>query len=500
MEGGEIHNGADDEISFDSCVTAQRDNNGMNMHRTENDCERDVEEGRYGSINYNHIGKECVDDSHGSKDTQFAKHEPTHAAPAVAFPATTTADPSTHDTHDETHTTQTAGTTTSSSISSSNNNNNNNNNDDNNNNNAGTTTSSSISSSNNNNNNNNNDDNNNNNNNSQTNTISFREIQPGDRILIQELFEEWFPVEYKDDFYDNLCQHRTMGPQKLYTIVATTTPASGREQIIGCLLGCKLTARKLSPSSRRLLLPSFQPRNKTSVHNHQHQHQNQNHRHQHRKNIAPHDETEDEINRNPNPGDDEDEDDENLDRTKVFYIMTLGVIEEYRNRGLASYLLERALDNQIITAPCELREEDSEPIGSSRHYHGHHHHHHHHHHPESHESFPPPQLPNNNSNNNNPTGSICETAYLHVIIDNEAAIRFYEKLGFERLREIVDYYTIDDEKHNCFLYARFFDRASVLEQQQKQKQQQKLWLGLSLWRSRRKTRNRGDIGVGGGSL
>jgi len=45
--------------------------------------------------------------------------------------------------------------------------------------------------------------------------------------------------------------------------------------------------------------------------------------------------------------------------------------------------------------------------------------------------------------------------YLHVITHNEAAIRFYKKNGFQRLREIPDYYLINERLYNCFLYIRY---------------------------------------------
>jgi len=85
----------------------------------------------------------------------------------------------------------------------------------------------------------------------------------------------------------------------------------------------------------------------------------------------------------------------------------------------------------------------------------------------------PPQSTTTTSNNKN-----CETAYLHVIVDNAAAIRFYEKLGFERLREITDYYTIDDEKHNCFLYAKFFDSDSVEKRRQLRLREALMGMGI----------------------
>ena len=87
--------------------------------------------------------------------------------------------------------------------------------------------------------------------------------------------------------------------------------------------------------------------------------------------------------------------------SKLFYIMTLGTVEEYRNLGLATLLVQQAMD---------LIEED-------------------------------------------PT---CGALYLHVIPFNHAAIRFYEKLGFYRVCTIANYYNIDDKHYDCFLYAKYF--------------------------------------------
>lgn len=50
----------------------------------------------------------------------------------------------------------------------------------------------------------------------------------------------------------------------------------------------------------------------------------------------------------------------------------------------------------------------------------------------------------------------CGAIYLHVITHNNAAIRFYEKLGFVRVNEIHDYYRIDSDDHSCYLYAKYF--------------------------------------------
>jgi ribosomal protein S18 acetylase RimI-like enzyme len=89
--------------------------------------------------------------------------------------------------------------------------------------------------------------------------------------------------------------------------------------------------------------------------------------------------------------------------SRLFYIMTLGTVQEYRHIGLGSDLVQDCL-HQVQT------------------------------------------LENAN----------CGTCYLHVITSNTAAIQFYEKLGFYRVLQIDDYYDISGEKHACFLYARYF--------------------------------------------
>jgi ribosomal protein S18 acetylase RimI-like enzyme len=278
-------------------------------------------------------------------------------------------------------------------------------------------------------------------------TICFREIASQDRKRIQELFEEWFPVDYKEEFYDNLCNNRTMGDQKLYTLLATTqatthsaaTTTDGSsshengdgQKIIACLLGCKLSARKLNEASRALLIPGYTARRGKSSST------NTN------SGNSELDQTLDELDAgdDPNAPNGKEEDDE-IDRTDVFYIMTLGVIEEYRKKGLATYLVERAVQEQITSGQDE--DDGDEPDSCSDNT------------PEGTPEIYRAQTPNKTSSRYR-----CETVYLHVIIQNKAAIRFYQKLGFARLREIADYYTIDEKKHNCYLYAKFYDRASI---------------------------------------
>lgn len=52
--------------------------------------------------------------------------------------------------------------------------------------------------------------------------IYFRAIQPADRQVIQQLHEQWFPVDYTSDFFDGLCTSRVMPgtSEPLYSCVA----------------------------------------------------------------------------------------------------------------------------------------------------------------------------------------------------------------------------------------------------------------------------------------
>ena len=52
--------------------------------------------------------------------------------------------------------------------------------------------------------------------------IYFRQIGPEDRQAVQTLHEQWFPVDYKPDFFDSLCNNSTMPGtnQPLYSCVA----------------------------------------------------------------------------------------------------------------------------------------------------------------------------------------------------------------------------------------------------------------------------------------
>ena len=174
--------------------------------------------------------------------------------------------------------------------------------------------------------------------------LHFRAIQPCDRQQIQDLHEEWFPVRYQQEFYDDLVYGKMCHTgEDLYTNLALHD-----NNIAACVVAAKVPAKRLNKTSRNLLLP--QP---------EHHH-------------------------------------------TACYIMTLGTVAQYRNMGLATRLIEKCVQDQVLSDPS------------------------------------------------------CGALYLHVITSNDSAIRFYERLGFWRVQEIEDYYTIDNQYYNCYLYAKYF--------------------------------------------
>lgn len=213
--------------------------------------------------------------------------------------------------------------------------------------------------------------------------LRFRKILPRDRQRIQELHEEWFPVSYQSEFFDDLVYGKMCHTgEDLYTNVAATTPpppgnlqqpephktANGQanhqshddyphkfmsdnvvdDEIVACIVAALIPSTKLNSVSRQLLVPNH------------------------------------------------------LRHSQVCYIMTLGTVPEYRKCGLATTLVEQCVQDLITDDPN------------------------------------------------------CGALYLHVSTSNDSAIRFYERLGFWRVQEIPDYYTIQGTLHNSYLYAKYF--------------------------------------------
>ena len=220
--------------------------------------------------------------------------------------------------------------------------------------------------------------------------VHFRPLQQRDRQEIQKLHEEWFPVEYTDEFYDTIVENECLSGDPIYSCIAergdeeigepssssndawerlahflhihdfctelqcrseslmhrskveissshqplvgnqTITchnETSGQNKIVGCLIGCFFDGSKKVNKTVSMLV------------------------------------------RNPNL------------HPQLFYIMTLGTTKDVRKMGLASHL--------VIDLLSVLERV-----------------------------------------------STCGVCYLHVITYNTAAIALYEKLGFCRVTEI----------------------------------------------------------------
>ena len=164
--------------------------------------------------------------------------------------------------------------------------------------------------------------------------IRYRSFHEGDRDQVQELHNEWFPVSYKDEFYDELVHERMVNTgEKLFTcaVVYHEDDCAESEQdedyIIACVVGSLLDVARLDKDTVSLLVS------------------------------------------------------DQFQYKRVFYIMTLGTVTEFRNARLATTLVEKCI---------RIVENDEQ----------------------------------------------CGALYLHVITFNTAAIRFYERLGFYRVKEI----------------------------------------------------------------
>ena len=248
-------------------------------------------------------------------------------------------------------------------------------------------------------------------------TVSFRPLRSSDRHRIQQLHEEWFPVSYSDDFYDHLVNNHclvTSGDQ-LFTCVATLNdtsknvceeeredvhpycrnvgepsyPGQQRQQqkqmgcddtIIGCAVGAFIHHTRLSAATAELLVPNSQ---------------------QH---------------------------------PKLFYIMTLGTVKEYRNLGVATLLIQKISDlvEQDPSTGVSGCTKDLDTLGA-----------------ESILGYFFSRFVAHRS-------ILRQTVYLHVIPYNKGAIRLYEKLGYYQVSTIPNYYQIDHKNYDCYLYAKYY--------------------------------------------
>jgi ribosomal protein S18 acetylase RimI-like enzyme len=127
--------------------------------------------------------------------------------------------------------------------------------------------------------------------------LKVRSIEPRDLNQIKELHEEFFPVRYKDVFYELAVQGEGIRGMPLYTLIVTTGEAA--EEIVGFALAQFLETDTCEEHS--LFYMSTHP--------------------------AP---------------------------PRLFYILTLGVRRDYRQRGIASALVLRCSEHAATSTDCGL--------------------------------------------------------------------------------------------------------------------------------------------------
>ena len=134
-----------------------------------------------------------------------------------------------------------------------------------------------------------------------SNDLEYRTILPSDLIEIKELHEEFFPVRYVDEFYNEAVQSKGMYGEPLFSIIISTNKVcadnKNKSNIIGFILCQFLNAHTCE--EKNLFV----------------------------KNNIP---------------------------AKVFYILTLGIKKEYRNMGLARDLVSKSVAYAEQNQSCGL--------------------------------------------------------------------------------------------------------------------------------------------------
>ena len=236
----------------------------------------------------------------------------------------------------------------------------------------------------------------------------YREIRRSDYHAIKALHEEFFPVRYLDQFYEDVVEGKGIGGDDLCTIVVTTKAREYK----GSSTGSSSSGSSSSSSSSNSRSNSIGIGNEGGgciI-------------------SSPSTTT---IQRNMSNGEDDYTDKTHTNHEviigfllgqfmntdvcdekfvfdvgnrpkKMFYILTLGVRKEYRNIGLASHLVNKSI---------EVAKQDH----------------------------------------------TCGIVYLHVIHYNKAAIRMYEKNDFEFMKTLHNFYTIDNEFYDSYLYGMFLN-------------------------------------------
>ena len=266
-----------------------------------------------------------------------------------------------------------------------------------------------------------------------------RALQPSDRSELKRLHEDWFPVRYTEDFYNDIV-HNVIGKEKAPTwssvayepgtateppspqqaasagpnseengAVATprlhsNTSSSPSDRMVGCVI-CQVVdeskcldpgllegrGSRPQPSKRQRACTGDTEIDCKSARLHE-------------KADLESGFEENELGASSagQSGDENDEPTAEQLEDQLMYVLTLGTDARCRRTGVAAALLTSA---------------------------------------EAHARTQPR----------------CRAIYLHVITYNKAALQFYEKHGFSFLRRIPDYYLIDGCHYACYLYIKYLD-------------------------------------------
>ncbi|RAL46937.1 hypothetical protein DM860_016571 [Cuscuta australis] len=172
--------------------------------------------------------------------------------------------------------------------------------------------------------------------------ISYRPIRPSDLEVLEKIHGDLFPIRYESEFFQNVVNGRDIVS---WGAVDCNRPNDQSDELIGFVTARTLTARDSEVDD----LIRFDP-------------------------LKP-------------------------DQTLV-YILTLGVLESYRNNGIACSLIR-----EVIKYASSI-----------------------------------------------PT---CQAVYLHVISYNEPAIFLYQKMSFKCERKLHSFYLIEGHYYDAFLFIYY---------------------------------------------
>ncbi|GKV05613.1 hypothetical protein SLEP1_g17600 [Rubroshorea leprosula] len=172
--------------------------------------------------------------------------------------------------------------------------------------------------------------------------ISYRPIQPSDLEILEQIHEDVFPIRYESEFFQNVVNGRDIVS---WAAVDRNRPDGHSDELIG-FVTARIVLAKESEIGDLLRYDSSK-----------------------------------------------------VDQTLV-YILTLGVVEGYRNLGIASALIREVI-KYAATTPA------------------------------------------------------CRAVYLHVISYNNPAIHLYRKMSFKCIRKLPGFYLINGQHYDSYLFVYY---------------------------------------------